>query len=405
MRGTLGVVTPPTHRSIDAWLDEHAAELIAIRRHLHANPELSNEEHATTALIAERLAAAGLTSRRFRSGTGLLSDLGDDPSDGGRLALRADIDALAMTDEKDVPYRSQVSGVCHACGHDVHTTILLGVAQYFAEHPAELSGPIRCIFQPAEERMPGGALDVLADGGLDGVEAIYGVHCMPTLDVGVVGLRTGSITSATDMATITLTGPGGHTARPEETVDLVTVAALVVAELPRTIDTLVGDPSVVKFVFGSIRAGDAANVIPTLCTMKASVRTPVLDVWETLEAVVDEALRTVLGGSGAEFRLDYVTGVPPVINDRGLIETARRAVLAEFGEAGVAAAEQSWGGDDFAWYSREVAAAYLRLGVRDADSDLVHDLHVGRFDVDERAIAAGIRLLVAIVREHFAEAP
>ncbi|MEO6651156.1 MAG: amidohydrolase [Ilumatobacteraceae bacterium] len=391
-----------TDRIVDAWLSEHTDDLIAIRRHLHAHPELSNEEHATTELIAARLDAAGLTARRFSSGTGLLSDLGPDRTDRGRLALRADIDALAMTDDKDVPYRSRVPGVCHACGHDVHTAILLGVAEYFADHPDQLDGPIRCIFQPAEERVPGGALEVLADGGIDGVDAMYGLHCMPKLDVGVVGLRAGSITSAADMATIILSGPGGHTARPEETVDLVTVAARVVAELPREIDALVGDPAHVKFVFGSIHGGDAANVIPTRCTMKASIRTPVLQVWETLEAVVDKALRTVLDASGAEFRLEYVTGVPPVVNDPDLIDTARRAVVAEFGETGVATAEQSWGGDDFAWYSREVPAAYLRLGVHEAGSPVVHDLHVGRFDVDESAIAAGVTLMVAVVREHFA---
>lgn len=394
-----------TDRTLDAWLTEHGGDMIAVRRHLHAHPELSNAEHATTAFLGERLAAAGWSFRRFSCGTGLLGDLGDDRADGRRLGLRADIDALGMVDEKDVPYRSQVPGVCHACGHDVHTTILLGVAEYFAKHPDELAGPIRCIFQPAEERVPGGALDVLADGGLDGVDAIYGLHCMPKLDVGVIGLRTGSITSAADMATITLTGPGGHTARPEETVDMVAVAARVVSQLPIMIDELAGAPGQVKFVFGAIHAGDASNVIPTSCVLKASVRTPVLEVWETLEALVQKALRVVLDGSGAGFGIDYVHGVPPVVNDADLIATARRAVTAEFGAAAVVAAEQSWGGDDFAWYSREVAAGYLRLGVHDPDDAVVHDLHVGRFDVDERSIAVGIRLLVALIREHFSPTP
>ncbi len=388
-----------TDRTIDTWLAEHGDDLIATRRHLHAHPELSNEEFATTDFIAQRLEIAGVSYRRFGSGTGLMCDLGEVP--GGRLGLRADIDALGMPDEKDVPYRSQVPGVCHACGHDVHTTVVLGTALYFAQHPEELAGPIRCIFQPAEERVPGGAVEVIADGGIAGLDALVGLHCWPKFDVGVVGLRTGSITSAADMATITLRGPGGHTARPEETVDMVTVAARVVSELPGVIDEFVGDPGAVKFVFGSIHAGDAANVIPMQCELKASVRMPSLDVWETLPALVEKALQVVLDGSNAQFELAYVHGVPPVVNDADLIETVRRAALAEFGDAGVQPAEQSWGGDDFAWYSREVAAAYVRLGVHDPASEVYHDLHVGHFDIDEDAIAAGVRLLVGLVREHF----
>lgn len=392
---------PMTDRTIDTWLAEHGDDLIAARRHLHTNPELSNEEHGTTAFIAARLEEAGLSFRRFNSGTGLMCDIGASSIERGRLGLRADIDALGMTDEKDVAYRSQVPGVCHACGHDVHTTIMLGVALYFAQHPDLLPGPMRFIFQPAEESVPGGALNVLSDGGLAGVDALVGLHCWPKFDVGVVGLRSGSITSAADMATITLSGPGGHTARPEETVDMVTVAARVVTELPKVIDGFVGDPDAVKFVFGAIHGGDAANVIPTHCELRASVRTPSLEVWETLPALVEKAIQVVLDGSDAEFRLDYVHGVPPVVNDAALIETVRRASLAEFGAAGVREAEQSWGGDDFAWYSREVAAAYIRLGVHDASSEVYHDLHVGHFDVDEQSIAAGVRLLVAVVEAFY----
>lgn len=393
---------PMTERTIDTWLAEHGDDLIAARRHLHTNPELSNEEYGTTAFIEARLEEAGLPFRRFSSGTGLTCDIGASSSERGRLGLRADIDALGMPDEKDVAYRSQVPGVCHACGHDVHTTIMLGVALYFVQHPDLLPGPMRFIFQPAEESVPGGALKVLSDGGLAGVDALVGLHCWPKFDVGVVGLRAGSITSAADMATITLSGPGGHTARPEETVDMVTVAARVVTELPKVIDGFVGDPAAVKFVFGAIHGGDAANVIPTHCELRASVRTPSLEIWETLPALVEKAIQVVLDGSNAEFRLDYVHGVPPVVNDAALIETVRRAALSEFGAAGIREAEQSWGGDDFAWYSREVAAAYIRLGVHEPSSEVYHDLHVGHFDVDERSIAAGVRLLVAVAEAFFA---
>ena len=175
------------------WLADHEDELVAFRRHLHAHPEPSGQEYETTKYLAERLEVAGLRPRTLASGTGLVCDIGDE---GPLVALRADIDALEMADEKKVHYRSQVDGVAHACGHDVHSTAVLGAGLYLAANPEARPGRVRLIFQPAEERVPGGALDVIDDAGLDGVDSIFGVHCDPKLDVGCVGLRTGPITSA-----------------------------------------------------------------------------------------------------------------------------------------------------------------------------------------------------------------
>lgn len=389
---------------LDHWLEEHSEGLIAIRRNLHAHPELSGEEHATSEFVAERLSLAGLHPRALAVGTGMICDLDGDHSAGERLALRADLDALAMHDEKDVPYRSQVPGVAHACGHDVHTAIVLGTALYFAHHTEELPGPLRFLFQPAEERVPGGALDVIADGGLHDVGAVVGVHCDPKSDVGTVGLRTGPITSAADIAVITLEGPGGHTARPEATVDMVTLAARVVTELPRRVGEAIGDPSAIKLVFGAIRAGDAANVIPTHGTLRASVRAQSLDVWEQLPAIVEDALTELLGDTGALFDLDYTHGVPPLVNDHETIEAIRRAAHACLGADAIHEAVQSWGGDDFAWFARERPSGYIRLGVHDpTEVGPRLDLHAGHFDVDERAIALGVRLLVATAQEYFAD--
>jgi amidohydrolase len=405
--------TGPT--PLDAWLSEHVEGLIALRRNMHAHPELSGEEHATTELVTERLELAGLKPRRLAVGTGLVCDL-EPPTPGTSrmIALRADLDALAMADEKSVPYASRTPGVAHACGHDVHTAVVLGAALYFAHHLDELPGRVRFIFQPAEERVPGGALDVIDDGGLDDLDAIVGVHCEPKLDVGTLGLRSGAISSAADMAHITLSGPGGHTARPELTVDLVALAARLVAELPSNVaarldelgshtDGDVGGGAV-KLVFGSIHGGDAANVIPTHLELKASIRTPSLPVWELLPGIVDEEIRTIVSASGADVRVEYTHGVPPVVNDAGVTDTARRAGETVVGAASVITVEQSWGGDDFAWFTRQVPGTYVRLGVRDPSGPTL-DLHAGHFDVDERSIPLGVRLLVETVRQFHGEHP
>jgi amidohydrolase len=390
--------------SLAEWLDEHGEGLIALRRNLHAHPELSGAEHATTELVEERLRLAGLEPRRLAVGTGLVCDIAPtNPNTFEPLfALRADLDALAMTDDKDVSYVSRHPGVAHACGHDVHTTIVLGAALYFAHHRDHLPGPVRFVFQPAEERVPGGALDVISDGGLDGVGAIVGLHCEPKLNVGTIGLKCGAISSAADMAVIRLGGPGGHTARPELTVDLVALAARIVGELPARVADRLDDPTEVKLVFGAIHAGDAANVIPTHCELKASIRTPSLPVWERLPELVEREVASIVGTSAATLEIDYTHGVPPVVNDADVTETVRRASVEVVGAESVATVEQSWGGDDFAWFTREIPGTYVRLGVRDPSGPTL-DLHAGHFDVDERAISIGVQVLVAAVHEHFGQ--
>jgi len=384
---------------LDEWLAAREEELVAFRRHLHTYPERSGEEHATTHLIAERLRTAGLRARVLSSGTGLVCDIGEGP----RVALRADIDALAMQDAKDVSYRSQHPGVAHACGHDVHATVTLGAGLYLAQHwPDETEG-LRLIFQPAEERLPGGALDVIADGGLASVERLFGLHCDPKLGVGQVGLRVGPITSAADMATIELLGPGGHTARPERTVDMVALAARVVLELPDRVRRRLGPEAPIRVVFGALHTGDAANVIPAHAELRASIRTPLVGLWDALPATVEAELRALVESAGASCALTYTRGVPPVTNDAAAIEEVRQGVTRVLGQEAITGAVQSWGGDDFAWYTQRVASAYIRLGTHDPTGEGPQlDLHAGQFDVDERAIGVGVRVLVAAVEQHLA---
>jgi amidohydrolase len=378
---------------LDAFLDAHRAELIAFRRHLHAHPELSYAERETTDVLMQRLQVAGLQPRLLPNECGLMCDIGN--GDGPIVALRADIDALAMDDEKVVPYRSQRPGMAHACGHDVHTTVVLGAGLALADRLAALEGGrVRLVFEPAEESLPGGSVEVIDAGGLQDVGAIFGLHCDPKIDVGQVAVRAGALTSATDMVLIDLHGPGGHTARPQLTVDLVQVAARVAARLPTLAQERLADIGPSLLVFGALRAGDAANVIPSHAELRGTFRTPERVVWSRAEEVVDAAVAELVAGTGAEARLDYRRGIPPVVNTPEETATLAGAARRVVGADGVIEAPQSLGGDSFAWYLEEVPGSYARLGVHDPRWPERLDLHSSAFDVDERAIDIGVRVLV-----------
>ncbi len=375
-----------------------SAELIAFRRVLHSQPELSGAEYVTTEMLSERLAVEGLTPHVLKTGTGLVCDIpmSDDlPPDAPIVALRADIDALAMDDRKEVPYRSQHPGVAHACGHDVHTAALLGAALQLLEQRGTVRGTVRLIFEPAEETAPGGAIDVVNEGWLHDVQAIFGLHCDPRLDVGTIGVREGSLTSASDHFEIELRGPGGHTARPEQTVDLVRWAGRVAAELS---DAVHGEEPKTTVVLGSIHSGAAPNVIPSRALLSGTFRTPDVEVWRRGRNLVSAALHKILNTPDApEWDLDYIVGVPPVVNSPEVTAFVRTVVPAI---ATVVATEQSRGGDSFAWYQEHVPGTYLRLGTHDPSSGAPRcDLHSATFDVDERAIAIGSSALGTLAYE------
>jgi amidohydrolase len=268
----------------DPWLLDHADELVAVRRDLHMHPELGNQEHRTTGVLFDRLNAAGLAPKVLSKGTGLVCDVGSGA--GPVVVLRADIDALPLQDEKLVPYRSMVPGLCHACGHDVHTTAVLGAGLALAQVADQLGGTVRLVFQPAEEQMPGGALDVIADGWMQGVASAFGLHCDPALEVGRVGLKSGPITAAADALSITLTGPGGHTSRPHNTVDLVHVLATVATGLPDALSRLVDPRAGLCLVWGHVSAGVAANAIPRSGVLKGTLRVLDKGAWHDAPQMV-----------------------------------------------------------------------------------------------------------------------
>ncbi|MFI2352552.1 amidohydrolase [Streptomyces sp. NPDC019443] len=374
------------------------AELIAFRRDLHMHPELGNQEFRTTAALKARLEQAGLSPRVLAIGTGLVCDIGT--WDGVRplFAIRADIDALPIPDTKTgVPYRSTVPDRAHACGHDVHTTTVLGAGLVLAELDRQglLPQPVRLIFQPAEEVLPGGAPDAIESGVLDGVGKIIGVHCDPRVDAGVIGLRSGPITSACDRLEVTLDGPGGHTARPHLTTDLVTAAANVVTEVPALLARRVDARSGLAITWGRIEAGHACNVIPQHAELSGTVRCLDLPGWRAAPDLVHAAIDEIATLHRAKSQVNYIRGVPPVVNDPVVTELLRDAQTARRGSYAIEDTEQSLGGEDFSWYLEHVPGAMARLGVRTPGDTTRRDLHRGDFDADERAIEVGVELFTA----------
>lgn len=380
--------TPLVGPRLEAFLPE----LIAFRRDLHAHPELSFHEYRTTDRIVARLEAAGLAPRRLE-GTGAVVDIGSGPI---ATAVRGDIDALPIIEETGLSFASRNHGVTHACGHDVHTTVVLGVALLLAELDRErpLGATVRVVFQPAEETMPGGALACIDQGVLAGVPRIMALHCDPRIESGKIGTRIGSITSASDTIRIELTGRGGHTSRPHLTEDLVFALSQIAINVPAVLSRRVDVRSGVSMVWGQISAGSAPNAIPASGSMSGTMRCLDREAWHSAGELLDEVVQQVAAPYGVDVSLEHTRGVPPVVNsehETALIEAAARA---ELGEDAVVLTPQSMGGEDFAWFLAEVPGSMFRLGTHTPGGE-EYDLHRGDYVVDESAIGYGVQVLAA----------
>jgi amidohydrolase len=383
----------PLPGQLDRWLASHGAELVSIRRHLHAHPEPSRSEFETSALVARELAVAGLAPQVLPRGNGVICDIGT----GDRvIAFRADLDALPLQDTKDVPYRSTVPNMAHACGHDVHTTVLLGLGLALAqlEEQGELPGRVRLIFQPAEEAIPSGAPGMIAAGALTDVAAVYALHCYPQLPAGLVAVRSGPFTAAADTVEVTLTGPGGHTARPHLTADLVYALGRVIVDVPSLLERQVDPRAGVSMVWGAVHAGQAFNAIPAEGDVRGTVRILSREAWRSAPDLITRLIREVVAPTGAQADVRYIRGVPPVINDRMASAIIAGAAGAALGADRVVEAEISMGGEDFAFYLENVPGAMIRLGTGTPGAETNYDLHTANFDVDERCIGYGVRVLV-----------
>jgi amidohydrolase len=380
-------------QEIDRRVKDLEDELISVRRDLRAHPELSRHEMRTTALLVERLTAAGLSPRVLPTGTGVVCDVLDAAGTAPTIAFRGDIDALPLDDTTTTSYRSRTPGVCHACGHDAHTTVVLGTGLVLADLAARglLTRSARLLFQPAEEVIPGGALDIIAAGEAEGLRRIFAFHCDPKLEVGTIGLRPGAITAGADGVKVTVFGPGGHTARPHLTSDVVYALACLVTELPGVLSRTTDPRAGLSVVWGRIQAGTAANAIPQRGEVEGTIRCLDVDVWEAAHARFPDLVRTLLLPFGVDVEIEAHTSVPPCVNDPRAIDEARSVVERVVGKAGAVSIDQSLGGEDFAWLTGVVPGALLRLGVRPTGVPDAGDLHQGGFDLDEAAIAVGVR--------------
>ena len=366
-----------------------------VRRHLHRHPELSHQEHATTDFIAEQLTALGLAPKRMAA-TGLICDIpGADPSL-PLIGLRADMDALGIPELSTVPYRSAVEGVSHACGHDVHMSAVLGAATALVRVADEgaLRRGVRLVFQPAEEMHPCGALELIGQDVLDGVDSILALHCDPGVDVGHVGLKSGPITSATDPVRIQVRGAGGHTSRPHLTQDLVYALGSIATQLPAALTRRMDPRSGVNLTWGAIHAGSAFNAIPSAGTLEGTLRCLDHEAWDRAEQLLEEVLADLVRPWGVEARVTHDRGVPPVSNSPASVEVLAAAVRGVLGHENLDPTAQSLGGEDFAWYLEKVPGALARLGTR-TPGGRTYDLHMGDLMIDERAIGIGASVLAA----------
>lgn len=387
-------------REIASATDELTERLVAIRRDIHAHPEVGNHEHRTTALVVDTLEQAGLVAKVLPIGTGAYCDVlppGFDDST-GLIGLRADLDALPITDAKDVPYASTVPGVCHACGHDVHTTIVLGVGLVLARLRDQhlLTSGVRLIFQPAEETSPGGAVDAIDGGVLQDLDEIYALHCDPRTDTGQIALKVGPITSAVSQVSISLTGTGGHTSRPHLTQDIVGALGTLATAFQLVLSRRVDPRSGVSIMWGHIQAGSVANAIPGSGKIVGTLRALDTTGWQLAKQLIPQLAGELVRPFGVSVNVTVNDGTPPAVNHARGVRRLTRAAEEMLGAQSVTTTEQSLGGEDFSWMLQQVPGALARLGVRTPGVGAIPDIHQANFVVDEGCIPVGVKILADV---------
>jgi len=370
-------------------------KVVTLRRYFRAYPELSGQEVNTQGKIIEELSSYGLAPRKVAS-TGVLADLCGRPGE-EVVAVRADMDALPVEDLVERPYRSVRQGVCHACGHDGHMAMLLGAAEVLTKLKDDFSGSVRFLFQPSEEVIPGGAPSMVAEGVLEGVKAIIGLHLWQPLPVGYVGLTAGRMMAAPDEFVITVKGRGGHGSMPHQTIDPILVGAQLVLALntvvSRRMDPL--EPAVLSL--GMFRAGEVFNVIPDQAVLKGTVRSFDSRVRDQIFSSIEQITQGICAAQGAEFTLEKVYGHPPLINNSQIAGVMAQAAKVVVGADKVLSIQPVMSGEDFSFYLEEIPGAFAFVGVGNKDKNIVYPHHHPQFDMDEEALCYGVEVMVRSV--------
>lgn len=379
------------------FLDEAEAmrdELIAIRRDLHAHPELGFQEFRTAGIVAEKLGELGYEVVTGVGQTGVVGLLGGGKPGERTVLLRFDMDALPIHEENDVPYRSQTAGVMHACGHDAHVAVGIGVATLLARHQAEISGTIKLMFQPAEEILDG-AMGMIRDGVLEGpnVDVALGLHVSSTFPTGTAVVRSGAMMAAADEIHIVVHGRGGHAAHPEQAIDAVLVGAQIVCALQTIIARNLNPEETGVITIGSLQAGKAHNVIADTATLRGSIRSFSQEVRELLHRRVTEVAEGIATTFGARADVQIRLGVDPTVNAPGPTAVVHEVASAVLGEEQINTTYRTTGGEDFSAVLARVPGNFFFLGARDDERGLNFPHHNPRFDIDEACLPSGVAIL------------
>ena len=393
-------------KEIESAVSAITPALIETRRDIHAHPELGNSEHRTGRLVADRLRALGLEVRHPVAKTGVVGILkGARP--GKTVAVRADLDALPIQERNDVPYKSQNPGVKHACGHDVHTTALLGAAEVLARLKDKLPGTVVFFFQPAEEGPPegeeGGAPLMIKEGVLDSpkVQAIYGLHVDPTLDVGKVGYAIGPIFASSDRFVVEVVGKKTHGAYPHTGIDPVPVAAEIVQALQLIVSRQIDAQEPKVLTIGQIHGGNRFNIIADRVTLEGTIRTLEPSVRQELKDRMARTIDGVARAHGAEAKLRFVGGGNgPTVNDGPLTRASLASLESVFGKANVLEVKPQMGAEDFASFAERVPGLYVKIGVRNESKGITAMIHTEDFDVDEAALPLAVRTMSTLVWDY-----
>jgi amidohydrolase len=380
---------------IKSLSQKYAADVVSMRRHLHANPELSYREFNTMKFVAQHLNTYGISAKEGIAGTGLVAEIQGNNPDKKLIALRADMDALPITENNDVPYKSTNPGVMHACGHDVHTASLLGTARILNEIKDKFEGTIRLIFQPGEEKNPGGASYMIQEGVLQNPvpSSIIGQHVFPLLPVGKIGFREGMYMASSDELYLTITGKGGHGAAPELAIDPVVIAAHIVVALQQIVSRNASPKQPTVLTFGKIIGNGATNIIPNEVLLEGTFRA-MDEVWrkEGL-ARIKKMAEHIAEGMGGHCAVEISHGYPFLKNDPAVTQRIRKAAENYVGKENVVDIDITLGSEDFAYYSHEVPASFYRLGTRNDQKGITAYVHTPNFDIDEDALVLGQGLM------------